>query len=36
MRPIYERELAETFADGLTDEEAETLGRLLSRVGSVG
>ncbi len=36
MRPVYERELAETFASGLTDQEAETLGRLLDRVGSGG
>ena len=36
MRPIYESELAETFAVGLSDEEAETLTRLLSRVGSAG
>ncbi len=36
MRPVYESELAETFAVGFSDEEAETLSRLLSRVGSVG
>ena len=36
MRPVYERELAETFAGGLSDEEAETLSRLLARVGSDG
>ena len=36
MRPVYERELAESFAGGLTVKEAETLSRLLDRVGSGG
>ena len=36
MRPVYECELAESFAGGLSDQEAETLGRLLDRVGSGG
>ncbi len=34
MRPVYERELAETFSAELSDEEAETLTRLLARVGA--
>lgn len=36
MRPVYERELAESFAAELSDEEAETLTRLLARVGAGG
>jgi DNA-binding MarR family transcriptional regulator len=34
MRPVYERELAETFSAELSDEEAEALTRLLARVGA--
>ncbi len=36
MRPVYERELAESFAGELSDEEAEALTLLLARVGSGG
>jgi DNA-binding MarR family transcriptional regulator len=35
MRPVYERELGASFAGELSDEEAETLSGLLSRVGAV-
>jgi DNA-binding MarR family transcriptional regulator len=34
MRPVYERELQVSFAGLLSDEEAETLSRLLARVGA--
>ncbi|MFN8160483.1 MAG: MarR family transcriptional regulator [Solirubrobacterales bacterium] len=36
MRPVYERELAEGFSAEITDEEAETLSRLLGRVSGSG
>lgn len=36
MRPVYERELAESFSAELSDEEAETLTDLLGRVGAGG